>query len=273
MFDSFNPTESLIPDDGAFVFASTGGDDRSTVQLPYIEQRGDAGGPDGWDSVGVIAIIAPAEHDNGSNPTESIFPTETIRLLGNPGAPDGFEHTQPIEPGHYVLWDHTFDKPLTDGLTVDPTNPNAEVNHSEIIVVRLLDTTTPKVETDDRYTFAFDGYSNTGDGGIIIDFTPGPDDNAGLPAVQTDDGLSLTPVQSDNAVTWTAIAMAESGGNTDVHNPHGEDSRGLWQINLDPAQTDNPDTFDCSELVQWASESVELLGQPTVATEGLTIVH
>ena len=52
---------------------------------------------------------------------------------------------------------------------------------------------------------------------------------------------------------WTAIAMAESGGNTEAHAPHGEDSLGLWQINIDPAQTDNPDTFDCSEIVQWAS--------------------
>jgi hypothetical protein len=51
----------------------------------------------------------------------------------------------------------------------------------------------------------------------------------------------------------TAIAMAESGGNTEAHAPHGEDSLGLWQINIDPAQTDNPDTFDCSEIVQWAS--------------------
>ena len=31
----------------------------------------------------------------------------------------------------------------------------------------------------------------------------------------------------------TAIALAESSGNTDAHNPNGEDSRGLWQINLD----------------------------------------
>jgi Lysozyme like domain len=53
--------------------------------------------------------------------------------------------------------------------------------------------------------------------------------------------------------TWTAIAMAESGGNTDAHAPHGEDSWGLWQIDVDPAQTDNPDTFDCSGILQWAS--------------------
>src|SRR4249919_1680555 len=36
----------------------------------------------------------------------------------------------------------------------------------------------------------------------------------------------------DQATTWTAIAMAESGGETGAHNPHGEDSRGLWQINI-----------------------------------------
>nr|BFE71211.1 hypothetical protein GCM10020092_045120 [Actinoplanes digitatis] len=29
----------------------------------------------------------------------------------------------------------------------------------------------------------------------------------------------------------TAISLAESGGNSRAHNPHGEDSRGLWQIN------------------------------------------
>ena len=38
----------------------------------------------------------------------------------------------------------------------------------------------------------------------------------------------------DQATTWTAIAMAESGGETGAHNPTGEDSRGLWQINVAP---------------------------------------
>lgn len=37
-------------------------------------------------------------------------------------------------------------------------------------------------------------------------------------------------------------------------NEAGEDSRGLWQINIEPSQHDpDPDRFDCSELVQWAS--------------------
>lgn len=34
------------------------------------------------------------------------------------------------------------------------------------------------------------------------------------------------------AATMTAIALAESGGETGAHNPVGEDSRGLWQINV-----------------------------------------
>lgn len=37
----------------------------------------------------------------------------------------------------------------------------------------------------------------------------------------------------DQSATMTAIALAESGGNSQAHNPSGEDSRGLWQINLD----------------------------------------
>ncbi|MGB3185599.1 MAG: NlpC/P60 family protein [Ornithinimicrobium sp.] len=42
-------------------------------------------------------------------------------------------------------------------------------------------------------------------------------------------GAGFSPEQ---AATWTAIALAESGGNTGAHNNVGEDSRGLWQINV-----------------------------------------
>ena len=35
------------------------------------------------------------------------------------------------------------------------------------------------------------------------------------------------------ATTMTAIALAESGGRTGAHNSSGENSVGLWQINLD----------------------------------------
>src|SRR5947209_15613694 len=35
----------------------------------------------------------------------------------------------------------------------------------------------------------------------------------------------------DQATTMTAVAMAESGGDSRSHATHGEDSQGLWQIN------------------------------------------
>lgn len=41
----------------------------------------------------------------------------------------------------------------------------------------------------------------------------------------------------DQACTMTAIALAESGGNSGAHNPVGENSKGLWQINV-AAHTD-----------------------------------
>jgi len=37
----------------------------------------------------------------------------------------------------------------------------------------------------------------------------------------------------DQATTMTAIALAESTGNANAHNPNNEDSRGLWQINVE----------------------------------------
>ena len=80
MFDCFKPTENLPADGGNFVFDVTGGGGRSTVLLPYIEQHGETSdggfvidwttgdGPKGGDTVGVIAIITPAEH--GGNALE-----------------------------------------------------------------------------------------------------------------------------------------------------------------------------------------------------------
>jgi len=49
----------------------------------------------------------------------------------------------------------------------------------------------------------------------------------------------------DQAVTMTAMALAESGGNTMAHNTSGEDSRGLWQINAPQhPQLNGQDLFD-----------------------------
>ena len=43
------------------------------------------------------------------------------------------------------------------------------------------------------------------------------------------------------ATTMLAIALAESGGVPFAHNPRGEDSRGIWQINIDPTRDANAD--------------------------------
>jgi cell wall-associated NlpC family hydrolase len=42
----------------------------------------------------------------------------------------------------------------------------------------------------------------------------------------------LAGFDADQATTMTAIALAESDGNSDAHATRGEDSRGLWQINV-----------------------------------------
>ena len=88
------------------------------------------------------------------------------------------------------------------------------------------------------------------------------DDGLLLPAVK-DDGLLLPAVQTNDAFVFTAIALAESGGNSEAHAPHGEDSLGLFQINVEPNQYD-PDAF--------ANDLYDPTG-PAVATETLTIVH
>jgi cell wall-associated NlpC family hydrolase len=66
----------------------------------------------------------------------------------------------------------------------------------------------------------------------------------------------------DQAVTWTAIALAESGGNTDAHNPRGEDSWGLWQINVDPGVRPNH-WGDLTDPVTNARAALEVSGGGT----------
>src|SRR5689334_15917107 len=62
---------------------------------------------------------------------------------------------------------------------------------------------------------------------------------AHLTALEIFDIARQAGFSPNDAVTFTAIAMAESGGNTEAHATHGEDSRGLWQINVNPSVRDN----------------------------------
>jgi cell wall-associated NlpC family hydrolase len=58
----------------------------------------------------------------------------------------------------------------------------------------------------------------------------------------------------DESATMTAIALAESGGNSRAHNPYGEDSRGLWQINAraHPDLAQRYDLYDPAQNAQAA---------------------
>lgn len=61
------------------------------------------------------------------------------------------------------------------------------------------------------------------------------------------DALLKAGFNQSEAVTMLAVSLAESGGNSNAHNPRGEDSRGLFQINIGPgANTDlaNMDLYD-----------------------------
>src|SRR5687767_6707153 len=60
------------------------------------------------------------------------------------------------------------------------------------------------------------------------------------------------------AATMTAIALAESGGETGAHNDSGEDSRGLWQINV-AAHTHLQDV-DLSDPLANARAALEVSG-------------
>lgn len=67
---------------------------------------------------------------------------------------------------------------------------------------------------------------------------------ARLSAVQIYQAARQGGFSHDDAITWTAIALAESGGDPRAHATHGEDSRGLWQINLNAHKNTWGDLYD-----------------------------
>jgi Lysozyme like domain len=113
---------------------------------------------------------------------------------------------------------------------------------------------------------AHEGFLHGRDDGWTIDLTE-PTASQG---VHTPGALLFS---FSNEPTWTAIGMAESGGNTDAHAPHGEDSWGLWQIDVDPAG-------DSGDLWVWRKQVMDgtlkdtfdfqpqLTSEPTAAEAG-----
>src|SRR5688572_27251270 len=83
----------------------------------------------------------------------------------------------------------------------------------------------------------------TGASGLALDFTSlaAPDEASvmklGIQEIyEAARAAGFTP---DQATTWTAIALAESGGETGALNDRGEHSVGLWQINVSPSVREN----------------------------------
>ncbi|MEJ3746711.1 NlpC/P60 family protein [Actinomycetes bacterium KLBMP 9797] len=75
----------------------------------------------------------------------------------------------------------------------------------------------------------------------------------------------------DEAATMTAVALAESGGNSQAHNPVREDSRGLWQINV-RAHPDLARRFNLYDPLQNAQAAFEVSGGGRDASPW-TVIH
>ena len=166
----------------------------------------DTGGGDTFDFKPELTTepTAPAPSNGGGDPIRYEFDGDETLILNLYKQDDG----------------QTF-----DNLAVDPTNPNT--GHTpEWSNLRSGDPGLPAVQKDDTFDFTTEptvtatahetqrlivvntgngglARSNAGDGGIIIDFTPGPDANTGLPAVQTDDGDSAAAVHTPGALLFS----------------------------------------------------------------------
>jgi hypothetical protein len=165
-------------------------------------------------------------------------------------------------------------------LTTEPTAPAGEVNHSEFAIVKLLDAATPKTFDE----IAVDPNNPNTD----LLATPGPDDNVGLPAVQTGgipvasgdvNGADMGGGGDDcDAFDFVAWQNADALGDPitftyTVSNTSSayEGTHVLYPDVVVPPGEGGVPKGDWIADVTYGS--VEVLGQPTVATETLTIAH
>ena len=158
---------------------------------------------------------------------------------------------------------------------VDPNNPNARTDDGLLLpAVQDHGLLLPAVQTDEAVTFTAIALAESGgnpdamvDGRDFViwqrgNATPGPDDNVGLPAVQTDNGLLLPAVQ-DHGLLLPAVRIGD--GEASISNTPGAL---LFRFESDPVPQGGVQKGD------WITDvTYGLLGQPTVATETVTIAH
>jgi prepilin-type processing-associated H-X9-DG protein len=96
------------------------------------------------------------------------------------------------------------------------------VDHSEFTIVKLLDKATPRFDEghEESITFVYGKMETIDNLGVDPNNpnTPGPDDNAGLPAVQkTDNGLLLPAVTdgTSNTFMFGEVVQPSPAGRTD----------------------------------------------------------
>jgi hypothetical protein len=80
--------------------------------------------------------VNPSDPSSGLNPTESIFPTETIRTSDHFFNQDVsntalWEHQYDLRPAEFTSTDYSFDLPSRDA--VDPSDPSEGFNPTESI--------------------------------------------------------------------------------------------------------------------------------------------
>ncbi len=160
-------------------------------------------------------------------------------------------------------------------LTTEPTAPAGEVNHSEFAIVKRLDSTAPTVD----YVFGVEVPKLTSEP-TAPEAGGGPKDwiivesyqfahNAGTDGK----GYVLTSIQhstTDTSLVDQSGTEASSRlfvGNLTLDSQAsagGEDSWGLWQVNVEPNQYD-PGAF--------ANDLYNSPTEPAVAIETLTVAH
>jgi hypothetical protein len=166
------------------------------------------------------------------------YNTSSFQII-SAGKDAHFEQTTPL-----FSEDDTFDFSQS---TTEPTAGAGKINFSEVAIVKRTDSTAPSVDYE-SFQFA-DNAGTDGKGYVLTSIQHGTTDTSLVDQSGTEASSRLF------VGNLTLDSQASAGG---------EDSWGLWQINVEPNQYD-PDAF--------ANDLYDPPTGPAVATETLTIVH